>query len=142
MMAAKPGDSMTDETYEKGLAIRKEVLGEDYVNASLSKADDFNADFQRLVTEYCWGAGWGREGALSRRDRSLMNIVLLGALNRGEEFKLHVRGALRNGVTREEIREALIHLSIYAGIPAGVEGFRLARAVLAEVDAEKEGGIR
>ena len=127
---------MSDETYEKGLAIRKAVLGEEYVNASLSKADDFNADFQRLVTEYCWGAGWGREGALSRRDRSLMNIVLLGALNRGEEFKLHVRGALRNGVTREEIREALIHLSIYAGIPAGVEGFRLARQVLAEVDAE------
>ncbi len=127
---------MSDETYEKGLAIRKAVLGEEYVNASLAKADDFNADFQRLVTEFCWGAGWGREGALSRRDRSLMNIVLLGALNRGEEFKLHVRGALRNGVTREEIREALIHLSIYAGIPAGVEGFRLARQVLAEVDAE------
>ena len=130
---------MNDDTFEKGLAIRKEVLGEDYVNASLAKADDFNADFQRLVTEYCWGAGWGREGALSRRDRSLMNIVLLGALNRGEEFKLHVRGALRNGVTREEIREALIHLSIYAGIPAGVEGFRLARQVLAEVDAEAAG---
>ena len=127
---------MSDETYEKGLAIRKAVMGEEYVNASLAKADDFNADFQRLVTEFCWGAGWGREGALSRRDRSLMNIVLLGALNRGEEFKLHVRGALRNGVTREEIREALIHLSIYAGIPAGVEGFRLARQVLAEVDAE------
>ncbi len=130
---------MNDDTFEKGLAIRKEVLGEDYVNASLAKADDFNADFQRLVTEYCWGAGWGREGALSRRDRSLMNIVLLGALNRGEEFKLHVRGALRNGVTRDEIREALIHLSIYAGIPAGVEGFRLARQVLAEVDAETAG---
>lgn len=127
---------MNDDTYEKGLAIRKEVLGEAYVNASLAKADDFNADFQRLVTEYCWGAGWGREGALSRRDRSLMNIVLLGALNRGEEFKLHLRGALRNGCTREEIREALIHLAIYAGIPAGVEGFRLARQVLAEVDAE------
>lgn len=127
---------MSDDTYEKGLAIRKEVLGEAYVTASLAKADDFNADFQRLVTEYCWGAGWGREGALSRRDRSLMNIVLLGALNRGEEFKLHLRGALRNGCTREEIREALIHLAIYAGIPAGVEGFRLARQVLAEVDAE------
>lgn len=130
---------MNDDTYEKGLAIRTEVLGEDYVNASLAKADDFNADFQRLVTEYCWGAGWGREGALSRRDRSLMNIVLLGALNRGEEFKLHLRGALRNGCSREEIREALIHLSIYAGIPAGVEGFRLARQVLAEVDAEAAG---
>lgn len=130
---------MNDDTYEKGLAIRKEVLGEAYVNASLAKADDFNADFQRLVTEYCWGAGWGREGALSRRDRSLMNIVLLGALNRGEEFKLHLRGALRNGCTREEIREALIHLAIYAGIPAGVEGFRLARAVLADVDAEAAG---
>ena len=136
MMMANGGNGMSDETYEKGLAIRKAVLGDDYVNASLAKADDFNGDFQRLVTEFCWGAGWGREGALSRRDRSLMNIVLLGALNRGEEFKLHVRGALRNGVTREEIREALIHLSIYAGIPAGVEGFRLARQVLTEGDAE------
>ena len=120
---------MNDDTYEKGLAIRKEVLGEAYVNASLAKADDFNADFQRLVTEYCWGAGWGREGVLSRRDRSLMNIVLLGALNRGEEFKLHIRGALNNGCTKEEIRDAIIHLAIYAGVPAGVEGFRWARQV-------------
>lgn len=115
--------------YEKGLAIRKDVLGAAYVERSLASADDFSADFQKLLTEYCWGANWGREGALSRRDRSLMNIVLLGALNRGEEFKLHVRGALNNGCTKEEIRDAIIHLAIYAGVPAGVEGFRWARQV-------------
>lgn len=127
---------MNDDTYAKGLKVRKEVLGDAYVEAVLAKADDFNADFQRLVTEYCWGAGWGRDNvALTRRDRSLMNIVLLGALNRMEEFKLHVRGALRNGCTQEEIRETLIHLAIYAGIPAGVEGFRVARQILDETDS-------
>ena len=119
----------------EGEKMRRTVLGDAHVDRSQAAANPFTQDLQELVTEYCWGASWGR-GALSRRDRSLLNLVMLGALNRGEEFKLHVRGALRNGVTREEIREALIHLSIYAGIPAGVEGFRLARQVLAEVDAE------
>lgn len=121
--------------YEKGLAIRKEVLGASYVERSLACADDFNADFQKILTEYCWGANWGREGALSRRDRSLMNVVLLGALNRGEEFKLHIRGALNNGCTKEEIRDAIIHLAVYAGVPAGVEAFRWARQVF---DAQDE----
>lgn len=122
--------------YEKGLEIRKEVLGADYVERSLASTDDFNGDFQRLLTEYCWGANWGREGALSRRDRSLMNIVLLGALNRGEEFKLHIRGAPNNGCTRDEIRDAIIHLAIYAEVPAAVEAFRWARQVFAGLEEQ------
>lgn len=126
---------MTEDTYDKGLRIRKEVLGEAYVDRALAAADDFSLDFQRLVTSFCWGESWGREDSpLSRRDRSLMNLVMLGCLNRGEEFKLHVKGALTNGVSRDEIRDALIHLTIYAGVPAGVEAFRLARQAFAEVD--------
>jgi len=126
---------MSQEMFEKGLQIRREVVGAEYVERSLAQADDFSRDFQRLVTEYCWGAGWGRE-ALSRRDKSLLNLAMIGALNRGTEFKLHLRGALRNGCTREEIKDTLIQLAIYAGIPAGVEAFRLSREVFAEVDAE------
>lgn len=127
---------MTSEVFDKGLAIRREVLGAEYVDRSLTAADDFNRDFQEIVTEFCWGASWGREGALSRRDRSLLNLVMLGALNRGDEFKLHLKGALTNGCTRAEIRDTLIHLAVYAGIPAGVEAFRLARQVFAELDAQ------
>lgn len=123
------------DAYETGLRIRKEVLGEAYVDRAMASADDFNRDFQRLVTTFCWGESWGREdGPLSRRDRSLMNLVMLACLNRGEEFKLHVKGALTNGVTRDEIRDALIHITVYAGVPAGVEAFRLARQAFAEVD--------
>lgn len=126
---------MADPTYEKGLKIRREVLGDAYVDRAMAGADDFNRDFQRLVTTYCWGESWGRDdGPLTRRDRSLMNLVMLACLNRGEEFRLHVKGALRNGVTRDEIRDALIHMSVYAGVPAGVEAFRLARQAFAEVD--------
>ncbi len=129
---------MTGETYDRGLQIRKDVLGADYVQRALDGADDFSRDFQALVTEYCWGAAWGR-GGLSRRDRSLLNLVMLGALNRGHEFRLHVRGALTNGCSREEIREALIQLAVYAGIPAGVEAFRLAREVFREIDGTPGG---
>ncbi|HTX07352.1 MAG TPA: carboxymuconolactone decarboxylase family protein [Solirubrobacteraceae bacterium] len=126
---------MNDELFEKGLAIRREVVGAEYVDRSLANADDFTRDFQRLVTEYCWGAGWGRD-ALSRRDRSLLNLAMLGALNRGTEFKLHLRGALRNGCTKAEIQDTLIQLAIYAGIPAGVEAFRLAQEVFADAEGE------
>jgi len=111
------------------------VLGEAYVERSLANADDFSRDFQRLVTEYCWGAGWGRS-ALTKRDRSLLNLVMIGSLNRMHEFRLHLRGAITNGVTKAEIQDALIQLAIYAGIPAGVEGFRIAREVFAECEAE------
>ncbi len=126
---------MSDELFETGLRIRKEVLGEEYVERSLANADEFSKDFQRMVTEYCWGAGWGRS-ALSKRDRSLMNLVMIGSLNRMHEFRLHLRGAITNGVTKAEIQDALIQLAIYAGIPAGVEGFRIAREVFAECEAE------
>lgn len=129
---------MSQETFEKGLRIRREVVGAEYVDRSLAQADDFSRPFQELVTEYCWGAGWGRD-ALTRRDRSLLNLAMLGALNRGHEFKLHLRGALRNGCTKAEIQDTLIQLAIYAGIPAGVEAFRLAREVFDAVEAE-EGG--
>lgn len=130
---------MSEEMFETGLSIRREVLGSEYVDASMANADDFSRDFQHLVTEYCWGASWGR-GALSRRDRSLLNLVMIGALNRADEFKLHLRGAVRNGCTRDEIQDALIQLAVYAGVPAGVEAFRLARSVFAELDAEGSAG--
>ena len=129
---------MASDAFETGLKIRKEVLGADYVERSLNAADDFNREFQELVTEFCWGKGWGRT-ALSRRDKSLLNLVMLGALNRGHEFKLHLKGAVTNGLTREEIKDTLIQLAIYAGIPAGVEAFRLAREVFAELDKEQAG---
>lgn len=127
---------MSKDLFEKGLQIRKDVLGAAYVEKSLNAADDFNREFQELVTEYCWGAGWGRT-ALSRRDKSLLNLVMLGALNRSTEFKLHLKGALTNGCTKDEIKDTLIQLAIYCGIPAGVEAFRLAREVFAELDGNK-----
>jgi 4-carboxymuconolactone decarboxylase len=130
---------MNDDLYERGLKIRREVVGAEYVDRAIEGADDFSRDFQRLVTEYCWGAGWGRDG-LDRRDRSLLNLAMLGCLNRSAEFKLHLRGAIRNGCTKEEIRDTLIQLAIYAGIPAGVEAFRLAREVFDALDAEAAEG--
>jgi len=119
------------ERFELGRQIRTQVLGEEAVRRRLDEADAFNRDFQELVTEYCWGAGWGRT-ALSRRDRSLMNLGMLSALNRPEEFELHVGAALKNGVTPEELQDALIQIAIYCGIPAGVEAFRIASRVLKE----------
>lgn len=118
-----------------GRKIRAEVLGEETVRRRLDQADAFNKDFQELITEFCWGAGWGRN-ALSRRDRSLMNLGMLSALNRPDEFALHVRAAIGNGVTRDELQDALIQVGIYCGVPAGVEAFRIASRVLQELDAE------
>lgn len=120
---------MPGELYEKGLKIRREVLGEAYVERALQGADDFNRDFQVLLTEYCWGAVWGRPG-LSRKQRSLNNLCMLAALNRSHEFELHLKGALVNGVTVEEIKETLIQVGVYCGAPAAVEAFRIARKVL------------
>jgi 4-carboxymuconolactone decarboxylase len=128
---------MGQEMFDKGLQIRREVVGAEYVDRSLAQADDFTRPFQELVTEYCWGASWGRD-ALSRRDRSLLNLAMLAILGRNTEFKLHLRGALRNGCTKAEIQDTLIQIAIYAGVPAGMEGFRLAKEVFAEMDAEAE----
>jgi len=125
---------MSRDVFEKGLAIRKETLGTEFVEASFASADDFNRPMQELVTEYCWGAVWGRE-ELPRKTRSMLNLAMLSCLNRPHELRMHLKGALRNGVTRTEIREVLLQVAIYGGIPAGVDSFRVAREVFAEVDA-------
>ena len=115
-----------NDRFDTGLAIRKEVLGEEYVERAMATADDFTMPFQELATEYCWGAVWGRPG-LDRKTRSLLNLAMLSALNRPRELKMHVRGALRNGVTAEEIREVLIQVAVYCGVPAGGDGFGIAK---------------
>lgn len=120
---------MDQKTYELGLGIRKDVIGKEFVEKALATADDFTRPLQELVTEYCWGACWGREG-LSRKTRSMLNLAMLSVLNRPNELKNHVAGALRNGVTPEEIREILLQVAIYAGIPAGVDSFRVAHEVI------------
>ena len=125
---------MNDEMFEKGLIIRKEVLGAEYVEKSLANADDFTSPMQRLVSEYCWGAVWGRE-ELPKKTRSMLNIAMLAVLNRPNEFKLHIRGALRNGVTKEEIREILLQVAIYAGVPAAIDSFKNAKEILEKESA-------
>jgi 4-carboxymuconolactone decarboxylase len=125
---------MNKEVYEQGLAIRREVLGAEHVDTSLKTADAFNKPLQDLVTEYCWGAVWGRPG-LPKKVRSMLNLAMLTALNRPHELKLHVRGALRNGVSREEITEVLLQAAIYCGVPAAVDAFRNAREALKEADS-------
>ena len=123
---------MSTELYKRGLEIRRRVLGDEYVDNALANVDAFNSEFQELVSEYCWGKVWGRS-ALSDQQRSLNNLSMMAALNRPHEFKIRMRGALRNGCSLDEIRDTLLQVAIYCGIPAGVEAFRLAREVL---DAE------
>jgi 4-carboxymuconolactone decarboxylase len=123
---------MDKEMFEKGLGIRRKVLGTDYVDNSLAAADDFNRQFQELVTQYCWGEIWGRPG-LDRKTRSLLNLAMLSALNRPHEIRLHIRGAITNGATKEEIREVFMQVAIYCGVPAGVDSFRIAREVFKEM---------
>ena len=128
---------MDKQRFETGLEIRKSVLGKEFVEKSFAAADDFNREQQELVTEYCWGAVWGRPG-LEKKTRSLLNLAMLSALNRPHELKMHVGGALKNGVTREEIKEVFMQVMIYAGVPACVDSFRIAREVFAEIDAQKK----
>ena len=118
-----------DALFEAGLAIRREVLGADYVDGSLARADDFMMAFQRITTEWCWGYAWSRPG-LERKTRSLLNLAILTALGKPSELQLHVRGALANGVTTDEIMETLLHATVYCGIPAGLDAFKAAHAVL------------
>ena len=122
---------MTTETYDKGLEIRRAVLGAEYVDNAINSADDFNQPMQELVTEYCLGSVWGRPG-LPRRTRSLLNLAMLSALNRPHELKLHLRGALTNGVTQNEIREVFLQVAIYCGVPSAIDAYRTAREVFAE----------
>jgi 4-carboxymuconolactone decarboxylase len=118
-----------NELFEKGLKVRREVLGASYVDGSLAKADDFMMAFQHITTEMCWGYAWTRPG-LDRRTRSMINLAMLTALSKPSELKLHVKGALTNGVTVDEIKEILLHATVYCGIPAGLEAFKAAHEVL------------
>lgn len=124
---------MNQDLFERGLSTRREVLGAEYVDASIANADDFTRPMQELVTQYCWGEIWNRPG-LERRDRSLLNLAMLTILNRPHELKLHVRGALNNGVTQEEIKEVFLQAAIYCGVPAAIDSFRVAREVFKDID--------
>nr|WP_240950052.1 carboxymuconolactone decarboxylase family protein [Novosphingobium sp. ERN07] len=115
--------------------MRKDVLGASYVENAMAQADDFTRPMQELSTSYCWGEIWSRPG-LSRRERSLLNLGMISALNRPHELRLHVKAARRNGLTNEEIREALLQLAVYCGIPAGIDSTRIAAEALAEYEAE------
>jgi 4-carboxymuconolactone decarboxylase len=126
-------NDVNDDLFEQGMEIRKAVVGTEHVEKSMAAADDFNMPMQRLVTEYCWGAVWGRE-ELPKKTRSMLNIAMLAVLNRPNEFKLHVRGAIRNGVSKDEIREILLQVAIYAGVPAAIDSFRNAKDALADLD--------
>jgi len=125
---------MDKATYEKGLEIRRSVLGKEFVDAAIANANDFNRPLQEYVTEYCWGAIWGRPG-LDKKQRSIINLAMISALNRQHEVKMHVKGAIANGLTKDEIREVLMQVACYCGIPAGVDSFRSA------MEAFKEMGI-
>ena len=129
---------MGQDKFDLGLKLRKQVLGADYVERAMAGADDFSMPMQELSTEYCWGHVWTRPG-LALRDRSLINIAMISALNRPHELKLHVKAALNNGVTREEIREVLLQVAVYCGLPAGIDSVRIAREAFAEVDQVKPG---
>jgi len=122
-----------NQTFERGFAIRKDVLGAEFVEKSFASADDFNKPFQELVTEYCWGAVWGRD-QLDRKTRSMLNLAMISCLNRPHELKMHVKGALKNGVSKDEIREVFMQVAIYAGVPAGVDSFRVAREAFSELE--------
>jgi len=128
----------TPSRLEAGMGVREEVLGVEHVQRSLANATSFGRPMQELVTEYCWGAVWDRDG-LDRRTRSILNLGMLTALNRGHELRIHLRGALNNGVTPTEIREVLLQAMIYCGVPAGMEAFRAAEEVLAAEGVDLEG---
>ena len=124
---------MNKEYFDRGMKIRKEVLGEEYVEKSFAAADDFNRPLQELVTEYCWGAVWGRD-ELPKKTRSMLNLAMISVLNRPHELKIHVKGAIKNGCTKVEIREVLLQVAIYGGVPAAVDSFRIAREAFKEME--------
>jgi 4-carboxymuconolactone decarboxylase len=126
---------MNKELFDKGMEIRRAVLGEEYVNKAMANADAFNMPMQELTTEWCWGWCWGREG-LPKKTRSMLNLAMISVLNRPHELKAHVKGALKNGVTKEEITEILLQVAVYGGVPAGVDAFRNAKEAIAEVEGK------
>ena len=121
---------MNKELFDKGLKVRREVLGSEYVDNAIKNADDFSRPLQEFVTEYCWGELWNRPG-LDRKSRSMLNLAMLAALNRPHEIKLHIRGAINNGMTKDEIKEVFLQVGVYCGVPAAVDAFRSAREVFA-----------
>jgi 4-carboxymuconolactone decarboxylase len=123
---------MDKKLMDAGVKVRREVLGDEYVDRAMKNADDFNKPFQEIVSEYCWGLAWADE-TLSRRERSILNLGMIAALGKMQEFELHLRGAIRNGLTRDELRAVLIHISVYCGIPVGVDCFRAAKQVIGEM---------
>ena len=127
------------ETWKRGYAARTKVLGEEYVEKAFGNADDFSRDLQEYITEHAWGASWGR-GGLDFKSRSMVNLGMISALNRPHELEIHLRGALRNGVTRDEIKEILLQVAVYCGAPAALDAFRIARKVFAEADAKPAAG--
>jgi 4-carboxymuconolactone decarboxylase len=126
---------MDKATYDRGMSIRRKVLGDAYVDAALRNVDDFNRPLQDFVTEYCWGGIWGREG-LSHKTRSMLNLAMISILNRPHELRAHLRGALTNGVTKAEIAEIFLQVGCYAGVPAAVDSFRVAREFFKEMDGK------
>jgi len=125
---------MTEESlFEKGLKVRKEVLGEDYVNKSIAGADEFTRTMAEWSTEFCWGALWTRPG-VDRRTRSIVNLSMIAAINRPHELKLHVKAALKNGLTKDEIKEIFLQVAVYCGVPAGIDSFRIAKEAFKEMD--------
>ena len=132
---------MKDELYEKGLASRKKVLSSEYVDKAINKADSFNKEFQELITKYCWGEIWTKT-TLTHKQRSMNNLCMLSALNKWHEFSIHFRGAIKNGCTLEELKDVLLQITVYCGVPCGVEAFRYASKIIEEdgLNVEKEFG--
>ena len=122
---------MDQKTHDIGMKMRRKVLSDEYVDRAMQNVDDFNRDFQRIVTQYCWGEAWG-DDTLKARERSILNLDMIAALGKMEEFQTHVRGALRNGLTPDEIRAVLTQIAVYCGIPVGVDCFRVAKPIISE----------
>jgi 4-carboxymuconolactone decarboxylase len=129
--------TMDQTRYDRGMAMRRKVLGDDYVDGTVANIDDFNRDFQALLTEFAWGAVWG-DDRLKPRDRSILNLGMIACLGRMHEFELHFRGAMRNGLTKEELSAILRHIAVYCGFPAAVDCQRVAKKVLAEMANEEK----
>ena len=127
-------DKTVGDLFTEGLALRRQVLGSEYVDRSINASNDFMMAFQHITTEWCWGYAWGRD-TLDLKTRSMLNLAMLTALTRAAEVKLHVRGAINNGVSVEEIKEVLLHATVYCGIPAGLDAFKAANEVLTEMKA-------
>lgn len=137
MTIKKERDTVKD-LFEKGFAIRREVLGADYVDNAIREADEISQAMQELITTFCWGTVWARPG-LTRKSRSLINLAMLTALNRPHEIEIHIRAALNNGLTKDEIREVFLQTAIYCGVPAAIDSFRIAKKIFAEVPSGRKG---